>query len=613
MINKLSAIALILSLIASMFNVQVEYCKDKPLWDLWGNPQNISYDEAAHVWLNNNTKNELWRLGTEHADTERVPVEKRTKVTLRKEWWLKPERFMAHAAVLVGARARLTRRTLLINVEQATDLDEEYKIWPHLGILTIGTVAEEEGWEVVLWDELNQGHVDLERLVRPGDIVGLSLVTSGIDRGVELACKAKELGARFVVAGNDSAIFRAAQLLRLAGKPIDAVVTSNSTNAVRRLYREVTDGGLEQLDIPNVVTQDHLAPHQSNESSVLTAEMAARKGVIDPLDGFVVPNLSLFPNDYWEDVWRRYRSVYGHKHPDSAVVKNALVHLAQGCTRTQGTAACTYCTIYGIGDIRVPSRDYLARVVEAYERFGITTFFGVTDSALEMAPLVTRLHAMGWRPEALTIYGRAQGMARSPRLLDQWVALTRSRLLVNCGMDSGDPRILHTGVVKSSTIRGSMVDENRLAVENVRKSGAHLHFSLIFGSPGETIASCEANMEFLAWVAQTLGPQLDVAETDIYWLNHGSPASRVFHDYAYAVELAALAGKEISREMWHQHFARHANTLSVPEAVEAWWYHHFTSIDLPTALDYVARAKRFMDSHPGRVKMRDFAFKSPTT
>lgn len=508
-------------------------------------------------------------------------------------------------------KKEMRRRTVLVNVEAEQGFEDQYMVWPHLGILTIGTLAEEEGWEVVLWDELNQGHADLERLVRPGDVVGLSLVTTGIDRGVELARKAKELGARYVVAGNDSAIFRAPQLLRLNGKPIDAVFTSNSTNAVRRFYREVNDNEVESLAIPNVATRANLAPARSNESRALKAEMTARKGVIDPLDGFVAPNLSLYPSDYWEGVWSRYRKVYGHKHASPAMVKNALVHLAQGCTRTQGREACTYCTIYGIGDIRVPSNDYLTRVITTYERFGITTFFNVTDSALEMAPLVARLHTLGWRPEALTIYGRAQGISESPKLLEKWVALVRDRLLVNCGMDSGDARILENGVVKSSVIRGSMVDENRRAVENVRACGAHLHFSLIFGSPGETIATCEKNMEFLAWVADKLGTQLDVAETDIFWLNHGAAAAQVFRDYRYAQKLAALAGKTISRTTWHQSFARHAETLSVPKAVEEAWYHHFTSIDLHTALDYVERAKAFMNTHPGRVQMRDFAFKPP--
>lgn len=509
-------------------------------------------------------------------------------------------------------RHPLTRRTLLINVEEQQGFDDQYKVWPHLGLLSIGTVAEQEGWEVVLWDELNQGHIALESLVQPGDIVGLSLVTTGIERGVELAREAKVLGARYVVAGNDSAIFRAAQILRLPGHPIDAVFTSNSTRAVRRFYREVTNTSVEQLAIANMATAADLAPVRSNETKVLKAEFVAHKAMgPDLLDGFTVPNLSLFTDDYWNGVWDRYRKVYGHKHTNPTTVQNALIHLAQGCTRTQGTTACTYCTIYGIGDIRVPREGYLARVIEAYDRFSVNTFFNVTDSALEMAPLAKRLRQIGWQPEALTIYGRAQGMSQSPKLLDEWVALARHRLLVNCGMDSADPRILHQGVVKSSSIHGSMVEENRRAVENIKKSGAHLHFSLIFGSPGESTASCERNMEFLTWVTETLGPQLDVAETDIYWLNHGSAAARVFHDYRYAQELAALAGKEISSTEWQRDFAQYADTLSVPKTVEESWYTHFTTLDLSTALEYVDRAKRLMDEHPGRVKMRDFAFKSP--
>lgn len=596
--------------------VEVRYDKNAPQWLLWGNPENIHWDPDRYVWINNNPSTELWRLGDkELTQPEEVPVNKRYHIVIRDDLWKHEESYAS--MMLVGMLRERRGRFVLVNVEENDESDDQYRIWPHLGILTVGTIADQEGYEVVLWDELNQGHVDLESVMRPGDIVGLSMVVSGMNRGIELARKAKELGARLVIAGNDGVIFRAPQVLSIPDRPIDAVFTSNSTNAIRQFFRQVGDtSNIDELQVQDVATRADLAPVRSNESSVMTADLKERKrarlaGSFDPMDGFVVPKLDLFTDTYWEQLWGLYRSQFGHKHTDRSGVRNALVHLAQGCTRTRGQDACTYCTIYGVGDLRLPSQDHLEATMATYDALGINTYFNVTDSALEMRALAKRIAQTGAKPETMVIYGRAQGMAQHPEFIDAWMATASDRLLINCGMDSGDPRMLHKGIVKSSLIRGSMVDENRLAVTNVKAAGAHLHFSLIFGSPGETVESCERSLQFLRWAAETLGPQLDVAETDIYWLNFGSAAARVFHDYAYARTLAQMAGKDISRRAWQKAFARHANELMVPWESQVAWYTYFTQIDIDTAQDFNRRAFAYMDQHPERVRARYYAFNDP--
>lgn len=596
--------------------VEVHYDKNAPQQLLWGNPENIHWDSDRHVWINNNPSTELWRLGNkELTQPEEVPVDKRYSFVLRDELWKHEEIYAS--MMLVGMLRERRGRFVLINVEENDESDDQYRVWPHLGILTIGTIADQEGYEVVLWDELNQGHVDLESVMRPGDIVGLSMVVSGMKRGIDLARKAKELGARLVIAGNDGVIFRAPQVLSIPDRPIDAVFTSNSTNAIRQFFRQVDDASnIDELQIQDVATRADLAPVRSNESSVMTAELKERKrarlaGSFDSMDGFVVPKLNLFPDTYWEQLWGLYRSQFGHKHTDPSGVRNALVHLAQGCTRTRGQDACTYCTIYGVGDLRLPNQSYLEAMMATYDAFGINTYFNVTDSALEMRALAKRIAQTGAKPETMVIYGRAQGMAQHPEFIDAWMRAASDRLLINCGMDSGDPHMLHKGIVKSSLIRGSMVDENRLAVQNAKAAGAHLHFSLIFGSPGETVESCERSLEFLRWAAETLGPQLDVAETDIYWLNFGSAAARVFHDYAYARTLAQMAGKDISQQAWQKAFASHANELVVPWESQVAWFTYFTQIDIDTAQDFNRRAFAYMDQHPDRVKARYYAFNDP--
>jgi radical SAM superfamily enzyme YgiQ (UPF0313 family) len=321
-------------------------------------------------------------------------------------------------------------------------------------------------------------------------------------------------------------------------------------------------------------------------------------------DAFIVPKLDLFPESYWNEVWSNYRTVFGHKH--SYVTKNASALLAQGCTRTGGTDVCSYCTIADVANIRIPSEEYLRRTLEAYDRFGIEMVFNTTDSAYEMAPLVKRLQTVGASFHSLIIYGRAQGLAQYPELLDDWLSMVEDRLLINVGMDSGDAQILAQGVVKSSLGKGSRLEENVAAVHRIKESGAHLHYSLIFGSPGETRESCERSIEFLEWSIATLGTQLDLVETDLYWLNFGSPAAELFHNFQKAQELAAIAGKSISRREWQEKFASHAEVLTVPWSVEQSWYRYFTNIDLDTAQEYNKRAASIMAAHSGAITGRAY-------
>jgi radical SAM superfamily enzyme YgiQ (UPF0313 family) len=577
----------------------------------------IGYDPVRDRYVAFNKKDkwfDMWTLGLpdDHpirrdmrGEREYPPVEK-TVLSLRKDF---PYQALSRPS-MACSRKREKGKFVLINVEQTINEmvgvdDRQYRVWPHLGVIFVGTAAYEEGWDVVIWDELVKGPAPLDTLVEPGDIVGLSLVVTGIERGMDIARKAKELGARYVIAGNDSAIFRANEVMALSDRPIDAVFTSNSLTAVRRFFREIRKADIDSLFIPGVQTMTGERA-RSNERESLLIELGLRKSEgFDNDDVFVVPKLDLYP--HWQDVWANYRATFGHKHKNPETVKNAIALLAQGCTRTRGSDVCSYCTIAGVADIRMPSREYLASTIEAYKAFGIDMVYNTTDSAYEMQSVVNALRDLGAKWNALTIYGRAQGIARNPELLDKWMSVVDDRLLINVGMDSGDDRILQKGVVKSSIVgKGSRLAENKEAVLRIGRSGAHLHYSLIFGSPGETLETCESSIRFLEWTIAVLGSQLDICETDIYWLNFGSPASKVFRDYGYAQELATLAGKSISVEEWYQGFGRHVGALVTPQSVEEAWYRHFTSISLEVAQSFNDRAARIMARHTGSIRGRAF-------
>lgn len=505
------------------------------------------------------------------------------------------------------------KRFILINPEAilpsiASD-QTQYRVWPHNGLLYVGTAAEKAGYHVVLWDELVQGPISPENIVEPGDIVGFSLVITGIERGVSLAKEAKTLGARYCIAGNDSAIFRSSRILALEGKPIDAVFTGDSITAITRFFREVDTIPLAEMSIPGVeVDPNHIM--RSNTVEHLTRELSERRsGVRDDDDVFIVPNLGLFDKTYWETVWRNYNENFGHKHPTGQTVRNTLALFSHGCTRPRGTDVCSYCTIADVANIRFPSDVHVVELAEMYARFGINTVFNTADSSFEMTPVVDMLrkHHIKW--DALTIYGRSWGIARegNQTLMEKWMSVVKDRLLLNVGMDSGDDGLLKNGIVKSSADKdGSRVEENREATRRIKQFGAHLHCSLIFGNPGETLDTCERSMEYLEWMIGVLGDQLDQAETDRYWLNFGAPASRVFFDYDYAVLLASYAGKTISRDEWFENFVKYKDELVVPEQIQQAWYRFFTKIDIDIADEYNNKVAKRMARHTGSIRGRAF-------
>src|SRR3990167_5447542 len=257
----------------------------------------------------------------------------------------------------------------------------------------------------------------------------------------------------------------------ISENPMDAGFTTNSLGAIRQFLRHVGSVKLCNLEIPGVAVVP-TGVNLSNERSVIQAQRAMQQqlrlqGVFDPHDVFVVPKLDLFSTEYWQKVWSNYRTIFSHKHINPAEVRNALALFAQGCTRTGTADVCSYCTIAGVADIRMPMTEYLKRLLETYQSFGINYVFNATDSVFEMRSVAIDLKSLGaFFPEGIMLYGRAWGLAHHPELIHEWLSLTGGRLLINVGMDSGDETILERGVMKASQF-GSRLEENRQAIRNV--------------------------------------------------------------------------------------------------------------------------------------------------
>lgn len=511
------------------------------------------------------------------------------------------------------------QRFILINVEQTLNEDPnadgpEYRAWAHLGGSTVAAVAEEAGYEVLFHDENLQGFVDLEKVITPGCIVGLSLVVTGIERGIELARRAKALGAT-VIAGNDAAIFRTKQLLSIPDSPVDAVFTTSELRPIRDFLHQFETRDITNIRIPGVAVRPP-RKNRSNVAEVVRKEKKLRTESRKPgqskLDFFRVPK---FDPEHLAISARNYRDAFYKQHGERTEhVRPALALFAQGCTRTGEGHICEYCTIADVGVVEMADKAYLKKLLDEYKAKGINYVFNVTDSSFGMVKLLNQLEELNANfSEGMVLYARAYELARgnAPGLIKRWQGLTgNGRVVFNMGLDSGSERMLKN--VNKASKPGSRLQENWQAVRNIKKAGAYAHMSVMFGIPGEDKATCEETLQFVKDAVNFLGNNVSQAEGDIFWLNFGSPAARVFTSYAHARKMAALAGKSISKEVWERDFHRHRNELSVPQSALEAWYQHFTNITYQDAVEYRAKVKEFMNDHPTAAPGREFAF-SPSS
>ena len=169
---------LALSLIKVDFMTVPAYGWDESLVAYDSRENSYTYTPSWENWMAYSNAEERSKMLT----PVKIPAKKKMNFSFRQEIFTDDKRQLAASMFPVGFMKKdQRRRFVLINVEETIldktkESDRQYRVWPHLGLLFVGTAAHEENWDVVLWDELVQGHVDLETLIQPGDIVCFILV-----------------------------------------------------------------------------------------------------------------------------------------------------------------------------------------------------------------------------------------------------------------------------------------------------------------------------------------------------------------------------------------------------------------------------------------------------
>lgn len=452
--------------------------------------------------------------------------------------------------------------------------------WPHLGILIVGSVIQQLGWDVALYDENVQGPIPLEKYVREGDIVGLSVVVTAADRSLALAKEAKGLGTSFVFMGNDQASARAKQILETIPE-VDGVFRGDSLDSVRTVFQ-------------SILMTDSLLPER------VSGFCRRRNGEIEnpppvpfrDISEFPTPAFSLYPSEYWNLVWENHRRTNGFEYADTAKIRGCNILLASGCPH--GHDACSYCSIGEVEQLRWGNDEYYRTLLVAYQSFGINSFYNVCDDFAGFGAIIKKLFNLGIRFPHLVCYARAWVGAHCRKNIEDLLSLVApgGHLKLNIGLDSGDDGVLKFGVNK-----GNGVQENKAMVLLMKELGIWGHFSFIFGSPGETKETCQRTLDFIQWTFDTLGRLVANCESDIYWISHGAPCEKIFTNYEYALRLATIARKTIMKAEWEQEFFSKCDCISVPWSVQEAWYRYFTNIDIAYAEECNARVRRLAQEH----------------
>ncbi|MFA5872038.1 MAG: B12-binding domain-containing radical SAM protein [Parcubacteria group bacterium] len=473
------------------------------------------------------------------------------------------------------------KRVFLINVGDRRPADSlHWHAWPSLGILTVGSLLQEIGWDVTLYDENILGPIRLEDFVRSGDVVGLSLLISSCERGLHLANEAKKLGSQYVILGNDQAASRAKQILSQCPS-VDGIFLGDNLDPIEKVF-----GCIAKISSLPV---DGIAGFTRRDRNGIPALILAK-----PFHSlqFNKPDFKLYSQAYWERVWQNHQELDGSEYSiDSTGIKNATIMLASGCAH--GRNACSYCSINEVGQMRWGDADYFLSLIEAYKNFGISTYYNVTDDFTGFPQLIDKLYTAGVKFPNLIFYGRARSAMHRPKIFENILRLVDGGYAkVNCGLDSGSDLILQQGLNKGHGIR-----ENKELVLLAKKLGLHLHCSFIFGSPGENERSCQETLEFIEWMLGILGKQVARIESDIFWAWHSAPSGRIFTSYEFARGYAAMVGKDLPRVAWRREFNIYQDSISLPWKVQLSFLRWFTRVDVDFVRDCNTNIRRLAEKY----------------
>lgn len=356
--------------------------------------------------------------------------------------------------------------------------------YPPLGLLSIASYLDKfkhdlrlERIEIIdatIYDNITSIIENMD-----ADVIGFSVLAANYRNSIHLAKIAKEKN-KIVIFGNDYASTRAALILKNHAEVNYIIVGDTGEISLFQLIKCI-NSGLQLNSVPNLVWR-------TNDSNIIfNNKFHSSLKDLTPVNLSFINNFDVYLNNYN----RQYGKWHTHK------VKNMSTNFAKGCNwGANPKTRCLYCDIYDLKIDYISPRRVWDEVVQLNKVFGIDYIYEVCDSFTSLSKVTIDGEnyfdiLMRTRPEHLDvewfIYSRAEDIDDTLLLKLKNIGVRR----LNIGFDTGDETMLRT------LSKGVRLKQNIKAMEKIVKYGFQLYFSIVLGSPKESVDSLENTIAFV--------------------------------------------------------------------------------------------------------------------
>ena len=351
-------------------------------------------------------------------------------------------------------------------------------ILPPVGIISLATYLKSRmsNLEVELFDgEINPQDKIIKSL--DADIVGISVTSANYHNALKISKEAKNKQAKVILGGSHATV-KHKQILKKRDY-IDAIIRGDGEAPLYKFVKAIRIGDHKQLrDIRNLSYRDIDGSIKINPS--------LRKYEEINLNKLPAPDYSLL-----NGLLKQYsQNFQNHPYKKEGYTQFVSLESQKGCAKVERKGKrCSFCARIDKGLRRLTPKEFWRRVRQLYDPNGKTMIWDVSDSfsgAVSERDNWLRQVAES-KPSNLEervsfkIFGRADEMdEESVRYLKRIGVYE-----VFIGTESGDQRKL------DAINKGSTLEDNLRAVENLTKQGIRVYASLVYALPDEDTESLE--------------------------------------------------------------------------------------------------------------------------
>jgi len=478
------------------------------------------------------------------------------------------------------------RRVFLINAgnDKPSHNVANYSVFPPLNVLSIASAVQQEFKNIAV--HIYDGQLDpvktinnwIRSLVREGDVVGISVLSSSYRNAIKHAKAAKRAKA-ITILGNDHAAVYCDNILHgHDSRYVDYICTADIGERVFCSFLRSLEQGRKMTDIPKLM---YAGRERRGRMKDKEEELPNTGQFI--LDQIPLVNWELIRDKRWS-YSTHYQVPYKQLRENGAKPIIVTINRARGCHRHRNP--CLYCGIVNLRPRFSSPLRFWDEVRHAKNTVNANIFYEACDSLSSHLWWVEKV--VNEKPADLDdakFFVYSEAIHVNDELVDLYKRL--GVILVNMGLDSGDDEML-----RKLKGRSDSVSQNKKAVELLNGNDISVYASFVLGAPGETSTSLNRTAEF----AESLIEKKQLAAIEVQplyplfnaragkWLRNPEEAKKGANELGYEIKNCEKLEKMARK--WSK------NVDPAPDKISKDWVDIFCDVGFSELQKTVSRIKK---------------------